>query len=712
MSTLSSDYLERVYAGLLGKMIGIRLGAPVEPAIWTYERIREVYGDITSYLKPYRNFAADDDANGPVYFIRPLLDKVEQLRCAEAGNSTAPLSITPGEVGRAWLEYAREGVGMFWWGGYGRSTEHTAYLNLKHGVPAPESGSIARNGKISAEQIGGQIFIDTWGLVWPGKPERAAEYAAAAASVSHDGEGLNGARFIAGCIAAAFSAPDVDTVVRMGRSQVPDGSAYASVVDAVVDFHRRQPDNWRACMEFLIAEWGYDRWPGLCHIIPNAGVCVLALLYGRGSFARTVEIATMCGWDTDCNAGNVGCIAGVLYGLDALPAHYRTPINDSVVLSGLPGTLNILDVPTFARRIAEAGYRLAMEPVPADLAHALERGDGERALWFDFKLPGSTHGLRSSDPVRGIVRHRQGRLEFQFERLVREESVKLFYKPFYRRDDFDDERYSPVFSPLVRPGQHVEIELSLERWEGQSLGVEGYVRDTWNRADIITTPTLFPEEGKTYKLSFAIPSLDGSFPDEIGLKITGFSGKGKRESGLLHITHVALHGKASYTIDLSRQAVEFGCVTPFSHDGGCWHIEEGRLHLMTPVQAASYTGGYRVGDQRITAMVRPLAGDSHCLIVRAQGAMKGYWAGFDGPGKVALYRHDQGFTLLAQASFPWTAGTDYALSLQASGSQLEFSVDGQVLLRAEDASFSYGMAGCGALCAARALYGSFKVEEL
>ena len=67
--SIPSDYLERAYAGFIGKTVGIRLGAPVEPAIRTYERIREVYGDITGYVKPYRNFATDDDANGPVYFI-------------------------------------------------------------------------------------------------------------------------------------------------------------------------------------------------------------------------------------------------------------------------------------------------------------------------------------------------------------------------------------------------------------------------------------------------------------------------------------------------------------------------------------------------------------------------------------------------------------------------------------------------------------------
>ena len=29
---------------------------------------------------------------------------------------------------------------------------------------------------------------------------------------------------------------------------------------------------WRACRDMLTADWGYDRYPGVCHIIPNAGV--------------------------------------------------------------------------------------------------------------------------------------------------------------------------------------------------------------------------------------------------------------------------------------------------------------------------------------------------------------------------------------------------------------------------------------------------------
>lgn len=114
----------------------------------------------------------------------------------------------------------------------------------------------------------------------------------------------------------------------------------------------------------LQAEWGYDRYPGVCHIIPNAGVCALALYYGKGDFARTIELASMCGWDTDCNAGNVGTILGVVVGPEGIPACYRGPINDEIVLSGISGYLNILDIPSYSKKLFGLACRLAGEECP------------------------------------------------------------------------------------------------------------------------------------------------------------------------------------------------------------------------------------------------------------------------------------------------------------------------------------------------------------
>jgi hypothetical protein len=306
----------------------------------------------------------------------------------------------------------------------------------------------------------------------------------------------------------------------------------------------------------------------------------------------------------------------------------------------------------------------------------------------------------------------RGALEFRFERLPREASGKLFYKPFYRRADFDDERYSPTFAPTARPGQTARIRFTMERWEGEKIGVSGYVRETSSGKDTATTAPLFPEPGKEYQLEFAIPSVGGSQVDEVGLALTGFSGAARRDSGRLLVSLFEVEGKAHYTIDIARQAVEFGCVTPFSHNRGTWTIHQGMMHLMTYESCASYTGGHAVKDQHVSARVRPLAGESHLLVARAAGAMRGYAAGFDGAGRVSILCHDFGVTRLASTAFAWETGRDYTLGLEAIGDRIVLAVDGRAVLEARDSTHAAGMVGCAAESAARALYGMFEVEEL
>ena len=187
---IPSDYAERVYAGVLGKIIGVYLGRPFEG--WNYERIISELGEIYYYVNERRDLplknntlVVTDDISGTFTFLRALPDY---------GNS---LSLTPSQIGQTWLNYIIERRTILWWGGLGNSTEHTAFLRLKDGVSAPESGSIALNSKVVAEQIGAQIFIDGWAMVVPGDPELAADLARRAASVSHDGEAIYGAQVVA-----------------------------------------------------------------------------------------------------------------------------------------------------------------------------------------------------------------------------------------------------------------------------------------------------------------------------------------------------------------------------------------------------------------------------------------------------------------------------------------------------------------------------------
>jgi ADP-ribosylglycohydrolase len=75
---LPHDYSERVYSGVLGKMIGVYLGRPFEG--WSYEEVAAKLGDIRYYVHDRQGVAlrntllvvTDDDIAGTFVFARAL----------------------------------------------------------------------------------------------------------------------------------------------------------------------------------------------------------------------------------------------------------------------------------------------------------------------------------------------------------------------------------------------------------------------------------------------------------------------------------------------------------------------------------------------------------------------------------------------------------------------------------------------------------------
>lgn len=197
---------------------------------------------------------------------------------------------------------------------------------------------------------------------------------------------------MAACVAAAFEAGSLEEVLEAGLREIPADCDYRRVVDAVRAFHARQQEDFRACRDYVNQEFGPPPVPRLLphhtqrrHMHPGHAL-------RRGELGRAIEISVMCGFDTDCNASNIGTILGVLHGLGGVPERYRAPIRDSAVLSSVSGYLNMLDFPTFAKELGETACLLRGEALPEGVA--LPR-KGE--LLFDFELPGSTHGLELSD---------------------------------------------------------------------------------------------------------------------------------------------------------------------------------------------------------------------------------------------------------------------------------------------------------------------------
>lgn len=403
------EYLYKVYSSWLGKIIGIRLGAPVEG--WDYLKIKEKYNGKHGYLLDYGIFAADDDSNGPLFFVRSLLNKKD---------------ITAEDIGNTFLNYIQEYSGFFWWGGVGVSSEHTAYENLKNGIKAPLSGSKETNGLTIAEQIGGQIFSDCWGYVSGYNPSIAKDLAIKASSVTHDSNGIEGGIFVAVAICLAMQKDNIYEVIDETLTYLNPELEYHRVMKDIINFYNNNPQDYELCFKYIRDTYGYDKYPGTCHIIPNASLMMMAMLYGHGDFDTTMEMLNNCGWDTDCNCGNVGSILGALIGVENIDEKWIKPINDIVNASSCVGSLNIQTVSESAKLFTKLAYKL----------QDIEISDDKH-----FDLPYASEGYIGDIEVDNCLKCKG----------------EIYKYTYYTGKDIYDSRYDPEFSPTIYPGYTISV---------------------------------------------------------------------------------------------------------------------------------------------------------------------------------------------------------------------------------------------------------------
>ncbi|MBE3143415.1 MAG: ADP-ribosylglycohydrolase family protein, partial [Planctomycetes bacterium] len=83
--TIPADYNERVYAGVLGKIIGVYLGRPFEG--WSYDKIMAELGEVNYYVHEKLNkplIVTDDDITGTFTFLRAMPDYGNTLNLTPA----------------------------------------------------------------------------------------------------------------------------------------------------------------------------------------------------------------------------------------------------------------------------------------------------------------------------------------------------------------------------------------------------------------------------------------------------------------------------------------------------------------------------------------------------------------------------------------------------------------------------------------------------
>jgi ADP-ribosylglycohydrolase len=676
---IPSDYTERVYAGVLGKIIGVYLGRPFEG--WEHDRIISELGEIYYYVNERRDLplknntlvVTDDDISGTFTFLRALPDY---------GNS---LDLTPAQIGQTWLNYIIERRTILWWGGLGNSTEHTAYLRLKDGISAPESGSIALNSKVVAEQIGSQIFIDGWAMVAPGDPELAADLAQRAASVSHDGEAIYGAQTVAAMEAQAFVESDINNLIDTAVSLIPKDSVIFRMIDDIREWHAEEKD-WRKTRERIAESYGYHKYGGNCHMVPNHALIIHALLHGEDDFQRSLMIVNTCGWDTDCNSGNVGCLLGIkngLAGIDVGP-DWRGPVADRMYIPTADGGRAITDAVTETYSIVNIGRALTGEKpvVPKDGAR------------FHFELPGSVQGFQPDEDidskgtvmlenVEGYSERGRRSLAIRYEHVAPGRVARITTPTFIPPEAIDMSDYALLASPTFYPGQEVQARVVADGDNDRAVACQLIVR-TYDGNDELATnrgPETVLKPGSDYEFQWRVEDTGAQPIAQIGVEISSDEATG----GTVYLDYLTWKGEPD--VELGRPA----------EDGTMWRRawvcgvdrydprwpETYRL-IQNQGRGLLIQGTREWKNYRVSAPITPHMVVSAGIGVRVQGMRRYYALLLASGGKAQLIKALDGDTVLAETDFPWQFDVTYELALEVRDNRLRASIDGKDLFDVAD----------------------------
>ena len=318
---------DRIYGGLLGRAIGCTLGRPLE-LLGDFEDIQEFLERGDAY--PLDNFVPEILPHPPTYLhYEPEIQKYfrGQVHYAPRDDDLDYTVLNLTILERCGLNFTSEQVAETWLHRLSYNAIYTAermaYGNLVNQYGPPDS-AVYRNPY--REFIGAQIRADMFGYTAPGKPELAAHRAWHDARISHVKNGIYGEMFVSAAIATAFVVNDVEAVIRAGLDVIPQHSRMATAISDTIE-QTRQSQNWQDVAAYITERFA-EHDP--THVLPNVCLVVMALLWGKGDFERSITTAAMGGLDSDCNAATTGSIVGVLNGAARLPEKWTRPINDQM----------------------------------------------------------------------------------------------------------------------------------------------------------------------------------------------------------------------------------------------------------------------------------------------------------------------------------------------------------------------------------------------
>ena len=308
------EFRKRIMGCWLGKNIGGTLGMPME---WNRQK-----NDVAYYTHDMSNGEPlpNDDLDIQILWLLALEDHGIKLDAKILG------------------EYFNEFM-IFTHAEYG-----TAKTNLRAGLQPPITGTY--NNKFK-DSCGSYIRADLWACLFPGDPERAAKYAFEDSIVDHgDGEGTYAEIFIVTMEAVAFYEKDIRKLLQIGLSYIPDACAVSKAVrDAIRTFDDGMTPE--ECRDYIMQhyighrEWhlvspedeekGYDQGPMGWDVPSNIMIIVYGLLFGKNDYEKSMCIAVNFGEDTDCTAGTIAALFGLMYGYEIFDKKWTDPIGHRIV---------------------------------------------------------------------------------------------------------------------------------------------------------------------------------------------------------------------------------------------------------------------------------------------------------------------------------------------------------------------------------------------
>ncbi len=652
---------QAIYAGVLGKVIGVYLGRPVEG--WSYKRIQEEFGLINRYVHNEVGdeiVEPDDDISGTFTFVNVLKD-------------LAIDDLSAKDIGDFWLNELIEYKTIFWWGGMFRATEHTAYLRLKAGIDAPKSGSYLLNGKICAEQIGAQIFIDSWALISLDDPYQAKRLAKMAACVSHDLVAVKIASFIAVLECVVYQEKNIKTAL-IDTLNIINDSYLTELVNEIIAVCEEN-DNWRLVRDYIEIHHGYHRYQGNCPIVTNFLAIIMALMYSNDDFLTAISIAVSCGWDTDCNAGNVGCIEGIRLGVENIMRNetLKSAFNEKIFVVNAEGGHCLQDVTSIANSLI-----------------AIREGK-QQEYKYSFNFYDSTCAFNKENlKLYGAYR----KVDSAGLYLELDKTNSLIYREVYHHNQNNNFGYKLVQAPSVYPGQTLEVAI-LKLDENKVLA-SFFVEYIGADEELVTISSEEYNLKADNVLSWRIPAMRGYPIVRIGLKFTNLN------FSKLIINYFTYYGNPSITfVDTFSMSPNYltGRKTPSWYNSFITNTLDSSIdHLSTfCISSAIENGLLYIGtrdwyDYKVSCKMIPVRFKQGGLIGRMMGLNKYYALIIKGDEVCIIKRVNKVIFILAKEIISCQEYDEVYLELEFNEDEITAKYN-EITLKCFDEELTCGAAG-------------------